>query len=334
MQIAGEPIPIADQVNYVTNQIQGQFAASQNGVLVYQSGGFGERAQLTWMDRSGKERGTVGAPGRFRGFAIAPNGKNVAVARIDADTGFADIWLHDLERGAASRFTVSLRNDMPVWSPDGSRIAFRSIRDGVFNVYQLSNDGATQDEALDNAPRTKQPVDWSRDGRYIIEEISDVTKTGTDLWVLPLFGDRKPVPYLQTEFTEQRAKLSPNGRWLEYVSDETRRNEVYVQAFPTAGHRSQVSTNGGIIPIWSRDGKELFFIGADHKLMTVEVKRGVAGEGVTFEPGAPKSLFDTPALIASYDVTTDGRFLIPVPLEPAIGAPMTVVVNLTAALVK
>jgi hypothetical protein len=197
-------------------------------------------------------------------------------------------------------------------------------------VYQRTPGGGAEDEVLDKTPRTKLPTDWSRDGRYIIEQTSNDPKTRTDIWVLPLFGDRKPFPYVRTEFGETGGKLSPDGRWLAYASDETSRNEVYVQTFPEHGGKWQVSANGGDRPVWSRDGKELFFIDADRKLMAVPVKAGPK-----FEAGAPQPLFDTRVgADGRYDVSKDGRFLIPTQIQQNVGAPMTVVINWQAALKK
>jgi hypothetical protein len=156
--------------------------------------------------------------------------------------------------------------------------------------------------------------------------------------VLPLFGDRKPFPYLETKFEETNAKLSPSGQWLAYVSNESKRDEVYVQSFPTPGGKRQVSISGGNLPIWSRDGKELFFIGADRKLMAVDVKsrasKDTSGKDVaTFEAGVPKPLFETRLSPGAwYDVSKEGRFLMPTQLEQAAIDPMTVVVNWTAGL--
>src|SRR5450755_695915 len=194
---------------------------------------------------------------------VSPDGNTVAADRLDPQTGLFDLWLHDLKRGTSSRFTFDRKtNDSPAWSPDGRHIAFRSTRDGIRNLYQKAIDGTSPEEALDKSLRSMRPSDWSRDGRYIIEGVSD-PKTKGDIWVLPLFGDRKPFPYLQTDFSENDGKLSPNGQWLAYFSDETGRFEVYVQTFPTPGGKWQVSTNGGALPVWSRDGKELFFSGLD-----------------------------------------------------------------------
>jgi Tol biopolymer transport system component len=253
------------------------------------------------------------------------------VDRIDPQTGSCDVWLHDLVRGNASRFTLDSRENtfrFPVWSPDGSHIAFLSNRDGRTKLYQKATTGVAPDEALDQSQRRAD--DWSGDGRYVIEETpgTQTPKTGSDIWVLPLFGDRKPFPYLQTEFQERNAKLSPNGQWLAYDCDKTKRQEIYVRTFPNPGGEWQVSTNGGTVPVWSRDGKELYFIGADQRLMAVEVK-----SGAKFDAGVPQPLFAThlPAF-GAFDVSKDGRFLIPTLVEQTTSVPITVVVNWSAGL--
>jgi Tol biopolymer transport system component len=267
----------------------------------------------------------------------------VAVDQLDPQTGFVDIWLHDLTRGTASRFTFNSKNNAsPVWSPDGSHIAFLSTRDGPNNVYQKGTGGMAQDQPLDKSALNKVSVNWSRDGRYIIEMVA-APKTGYDIWVLPQFGDRRPFPYLQTAFNESFAKLSPDGLWLAYASDETKREEIYVQTFPTPGGKWQISTSGGTRPVWSRDGKELFFVGGitpspsvlgpDQRLMAVDVKGEVLNGAAKFEAGIPKSLFDT-HLVNTFDVSKDGRFLMPVQAEQSTNVPMTVVVNWTAGLKK
>jgi Tol biopolymer transport system component/predicted Ser/Thr protein kinase len=328
----GDPIPIAEQVDYFRDawgNINTVFSSSQNGVLAYNSGGSGNDLQLTWFDRSGRAAGTVGAPGMMRFPTVSPDGNTVAADRLDPQTGFFDLWLHDLKRGTSSRFTFdSKTNDSPAWSPDGRHIAFRSTRDGLGNLYQKAIDGTAPEEALDKSLRSMRPSDWSRDGRYIIEGVSD-PKTKGDIWVLPLFGDRKPFPYLQTDFSENDGKLSPNGQWLAYFSDETGRFEVYVQTFPTPGGKWQVSTNGGALPVWSRDGKELFFSGLDRKIMVAEAKGGAK-----FEVSVPKPLFEMRSGPTGwFDVSKDGRFLIPTPAEQS-SVPITVVVNWTAGLKK
>jgi Tol biopolymer transport system component len=171
------------------------------------------------------------------------------------------------------------------------------------------------------------PNDWSRDGRYIFFTTSRGANGSNNVWVLPMFGDKKSYPYLRTNSTERQAILSPNGRWLAYASDESKRSEIYVQPFPTPGGKWLISTNGGDLPVWSRDGKELFYISADGKMMAVEVKNGSE-----FQRGAPKALFDVRLARGGYDVTSDGRFLIPAQAEQSGSTPVTLVVNWTAGL--
>jgi Tol biopolymer transport system component len=329
----GDSVPVAEQINYSPTQIQGQFSASQNGLLVYASGAAGENDQLAWFDRSGNPLGKTGPPGNLSRPAISPDGNTVAVDRFDPQTLLSDLWLYDLRRGTGTRFTFNSRaNGYPVWSPDGSHIAFSSGLGGGANIYQKSISGMATDEALDKTERNKLALDWSQDGRYLIEAVLN-PNAKWDVWVLPIFGDRKPFPYLQTGFTQRYARLSPDGRWLAYRSDETTRGEIYVQTFPHPAGKWQISTNGGTCPVWSRDGRELFYIGADQKLMVVEVMGGNR-----FEAGMPKPLFETHLGTRSrdiwFDVSKDGRFLMPTPVENAAPAPMTVVVNWTAGLKK
>jgi serine/threonine protein kinase len=338
LQTMGDPVPISDQIDSQSSRAQYQFTVSNNGVLVYTAGRHGGGALLTWFDRSGKSIGTLGGPNAQSWGAISPDGTTVAVQRIDR--GFRDIWLHDLARGTASRLTVGPgSNGYPAWSPDGSRVSFFSARNGIGQPFQRNVRGAREDEVLTDPvgepPTPTSAEDWSRDGRYLILRSVHPTKQ-FDIWVLPLNPDkpdeRKAFLYLQTEFAEVWAKLSPDGRWLAYTSDETKRNEIYVQSFPTPGNKLQVSTNGGERAVWSRDGKELYFISADGRMMAVEVK-----SGARFEIGLPKGLFsvrlarDTDSW---FDVTKDGRFLIPVQVDQTAKTNMTVVLNWQTALKK
>jgi hypothetical protein len=335
-QTTADPFPLAEGVDYSEVQVQGQFSSSQSGILAYTSGALvGNNMQLTWFNRSGKPLGTVGEPGVLgqSGLAISPDDKTVAVSHLDPQTRVSNLWLHDLTRGSASRFTFGLQEMLPVWSSDGSHLAYASFRDGNPMLYQKATSGVGNEELLDKTQLAGAPLDWSRDGRYIIENVFALPKeTRTHLWVLPLFGDRRPFPYLQGGFDEFYAKLSPNGRWLAYQSHETNRVEVYVTGFPVPERKWTISTNGGDRPVWSRDGKELFFIASDGKMMAVET----ATEGPRFIAGAPKPLFDARigSLGLRYDVTKDGRFLIPVTGEQFASVPMTVVVNWTAGLKK
>jgi hypothetical protein len=336
LQVRGAASPVAEQVDYNLGNARAQFSAA-NGVLAYLAFRAGAQFQLTWFDRAGKELGKLGSPGAMNRGVISPDGKTVAVDRLQDDV--FDLWLHDLERGSVSRFTFGPRaNETPVWSPDGSRIAFESLRNAAGAAFQKAVAGTAQEEVLETPPGVPALAtavdDWSRDGRYVIEATGPIGKTGADVWVLRLFGDRKLFPYLQSEFNEGLARVSPDGKWLAYTSDESKRPEVYVQSFPEHGGKWQVSTNGGSHSVWSRDGKELYFVSPDGKMMAVEVQGGT-----NFEAGIPKSLFDAHFLDAYifsrrwFDVSKDGKFLVPVPLEHS-AAPMTVVVNWQAELKK
>ena len=326
IQTTADPFPIAEKVDFLAN-LGGFFSVSQNGLLAYLSSS-GGNMQLSWFDRGGKPLGTVGAPGNVFSPSISPDASTVAVDRSDSEGGNIDIWLHDLARGATSRFTFGPKQNFgPVWSPDGSRIVFGSNRDGTVRLYLKPTGGAGKEEVLLSLRGV--PSDWSRDGRFVIFTQSD-TKARYDIWVLPLSSDRppvpgKPFPFLQTEFNEFGAKLSPDSKWVAYTSNESGQNEVYAQTFPSPGGKSQISTGGGNRPVWRRDGRELFYIAADGKLMAVEVKTGSK-----LEASAPKPLFDAHLVSRSFDISPDGRrFLLANPLEDAGHTPMTVVVNWT-----
>jgi eukaryotic-like serine/threonine-protein kinase len=332
LQLNGEAVPVAERVGFEVTTFQTNFSVSQTGVLLYSSGSFG-KTQLTWLDRTGKEIGFLGQPGNFIRPSISPDRRRVVVDGPDAQ-GNRDVWIFDLATSNLTRFTFSPGIEIfPIWSPDGSRIVFTSDREGPRHLYQKAATGAGKEEILLKSDSNKIPMDWSNDGRFILYTVND-PKTRIDLWVLPLFGDQNPVPFLQTDANERLARFSPNGRWIAYASDQSGMNEIYVQTFPASGGQWQVSTNGGYFVVWRGDGKELFYVSSDRKMMSVEVN----GEGASFERGTPKFLFDlhipsfnTPQ--AQFAVTPDGqKFLIAKPVDEDTSAPITVVLNWTSDL--
>ena len=300
-------------------------------MLAFRSGGSPSRQPL-WFDRGGNQVGSLGEAGLYFTLWLSPDDRRVAVDRLDLHTGTGDVWLFDAH-GIPSRFTTDPANDSsPLWSPDGSRIVFASNREGVSNLYQKVASGGGNEEVLLKSSEQKVPDDWSADGQFIVYQALN-PKTKWDLWLLPMSGDGQPVPFLQTEFSEHQAQFSPDGKWIAYTSNVSGAPEVYVQRFPASGGPMRVSTGGGGQPRWRRDGRELFYIGVDRKLMAVDVKLGA-----TFEAGVPKTLFGTRVLTLTdfrnhYAVTADGqRFLINSNVEETSATPISVVVNWTAEL--
>ena len=340
-ELVGEPFPVAEQVGYFNTG--GFFSVSANGVLAYRSGFLGGTSQLVWFDRRGNSLGALGTPARYYGgVALSPDGKRVAVDELD-QTANRDIWLLDVARGVHTRFTFDGQSGKPTWSPDGTRLAFVSIRRGTSNSYQKSSTGSGNEELL---LKSGWVEDWSPDGRYLLYIVYDPQTSNSHLWVLPdpagPLENHKPVPYLRTAFNEREGQFSPDGHWIAYTSDESgpSQYQIYVQSFPTRAGKFHVSTGaGGTQPRWRRDGKEIFYLATDGKLMAVEVQMAPR-----FEPGAPKALFDPriprnripPWAAFAYDVTADGkRFLVnsaSTASESSASAPITVVVNWLAAL--
>ena len=340
LRSSGEPFAIAPLVDYLPGSIQGQFAVSSGGVLAYFSGGGTLRSQMTWLDRTGAFLGKVGQPGTMQAPALSPNGRTVVVDRLDGAAGTYDLWVRNLAGGSESRLTFDRGNEMfPVWSADGSRVVYSSDRSGKYGLYQQDATGTGSPQLLYETAGVTLATDWPDDHTVLFSNTA--SKTGNDLWILHPPGAqgnasrenaaREAVPFLRTAVSESQGKLSPGNHWLAYESTETGVPNIYVQTFPGRESKWQVSSEGGTRPMWRRDGKELFYIGTDNKMMAVEV-RGGSG----FEHSVPKALFDVKtARTAHYDVTRDGqRFLMLSPGEPEAHAPMTVVVNWQAGLKK
>ena len=333
LKTTGDARPIAEQVGVSALNLYGNFSASLQGVLAYGSGGTGGALQIRWHDRSGKVTGTVGAPADIFGPRLSPDGKMVATERLDPSSGNRDIWLHDLARATEQRLTFTGDNRWPVWSPDGLRVAFLRLRPDEKVMVRAAN-GTGAEEILETA--LKAPMDWTRDGGFLASAtLISNPKTLNDIWALPLSGgkteDRKPVALRQSEFVEWHARVSPDGRWMAYMSNESKRAEVYVVGFPGLNGKWQISANGGSYPVWSRSGRELYFVGLDFKLMAVPIT-----PGPQFQPGVPQPLFDVrlSSANATFDVSADGRFLLAMPAEQAASSPMTVVLNWRQALTK
>jgi eukaryotic-like serine/threonine-protein kinase len=325
LKLTGEPFVVADKVA-VNRQGRGYFSVSDNGSLVYDPTSDSNNQQLKWVDRAGKPLELVGTPGVLESPRLSPDGKRVAVARRDVQTGTSDIYVIDLARGASSRLTFDSGNDnFPVWSPDGNHLAWSAKRGAEFHIYQKLASGVGPEELLLKTDAQSNLGSWSADGRFIFYTRMD-PKMGGDMWILPLEGERKPFQFLQTPLYEGMGRFSPDGHLIAYASGDQGRGEVYVQTFPASGGKWQLSTNGGTHPQWRGDGKELFYLSGDNKLLAVEVK-----PGSSFEAGVPKALFDLLPLrtiITAYAVTADGqRFLFVTQGEATVNLQYTVVLN-------
>jgi Tol biopolymer transport system component len=324
LAVEGEAVTLADDVGAVRSLSLAPISVSNNGILVYQSLGQPTR-QMVWMDRTGRSLFAASEGARWGPPRISPDGTRAVVGRPGPEGGNADLWILQ-PGGKATQFTDTPAHEgSPVWSPDGSRIAYVSNPDGNYDLYTKTLNGGKA-EPLFKSPYPKYPADWSRDGKYLL--MTTLSKgTHSDVWCLAL-NEHRAAPVLDTVYNEASATLSPDGKWLAYQSDETMRNEVYVQPFEglTDGtkRRWKVSTNGGALARWRADGQELFYITATGRMMVVAVHP----QGAEFAFDEPKVLFQTrpiPGEWNLYDVSPDGQtFLLNVPLEWSDVSPLTV----------
>jgi eukaryotic-like serine/threonine-protein kinase len=357
LELEGQPTPIAEQVGSTGGGGGiGSFSASANALVYISSNNASIRrggsrgnfvGHLAWFDRTGKVLGTIGDLGVYRTLALSPGGKSVASERADVQNpDVRSIWLYDFARGVTTRFTFNSDWDMgPVWSPDDSRIAFGSLRDGDISIYVKASNLAGEGELLYKSNGNAIPSSWSPDGRFLLfySPIPPVR-----IWILPLAGaagNRKPIPFEDTQFDEAWGRFSPDGRWIAYHSDESGRNEIYVRPFDAASisgasppralpvtGKWMVSKDGGTTALWRRDGQELFYLSLDGKVMAVDVNTS----GV-FQAGIPKELFKAPNGVLFWDVSADGkRFIMANPEEenPAPPPAFSVVLNWETALKK
>jgi eukaryotic-like serine/threonine-protein kinase len=313
LKLGGDPRPVADPVG-ITGTLQHiEVAPSAGGQLLYTPN---IRNQLTWFDRTGRPVGTLGEAVEYITFRLSPDGKRVAVSRDQP--GGTDLWLIDIQRGLASRFTTSATNHFPVWSPDGNVILYRSFASRL-QLRRKNANSSGDEQTLPQSPGFKTPNDWSRDSRTILYQEAG------DLWTQPVTPDGNPAGnakrYLNTPFNESYARFSPepNPHWIAYHSNESGRNEIYVQSFPEPHGKFQISTGGGGFPEWGPSGRELFYVSPDNQLMAVSLKLGEN----SVEPTAPHALFTLPAVdpanICPYEVTSDGqRFLVRVTQPPVL----------------
>ena len=327
-ELTGEPVPVLTEVQFFPRISEAVFAASTAGLLVAQRNADSGASQLLWFDRKGQQIGVALNPGIYGNIMLAPNGRAVASDTTDLASQNTDIWTYDLETRSAKRLTFDPAIDsLPVWSPDGSRTVFASNRELKFDLYLKDTNGAQEEKVIPQDGPDRFPTDWSRDGKYVLYG------RGPDLWFLT-FPELRATQFLKAASTLKTGRFSPDGKWVAYSSNESGRWEIYVTSFPEAHGKWQVSNTGGDQPRWRGDGKELFYLSTDSKIMAVPVKTGS-----NFDAGTPTALFQAnpremvaTSELFSYDVSNDGqKFLVNASLKTAM-TPMSVVLNWSAKL--
>ena len=313
LTLSGEPQPLVEHIVMNPASSRPLFSTSSTGTLIYQSGLASGGWTLLWVDRSGKQTGSLAESGRYLGPSLSPDGTRVATMIYEGAQGTGDIWIFDVERGTSTRLTFGPASQaVPKWSFDGKTIYFISNAKGKPHIYAKAADGSGTERAVVETPDAiEYPSAASPDGRYLVYERKMISsESGFHLWVMPLTEEAKPFPIVQTAFDERNAAISSDGKWMAYESDESGRREVYITGFPGGGAKWQVSTAGGTIPKWRKDGKELFFLDNADNVVAVDVT--VVGNAVRL--GTPLTLFQavgTQRSAGAYDVTADGKkFLI------------------------
>ena len=330
LELRGEPTPILNDVQYWPRIARAVFATSNTGLLVAQKTGDNGISQPLWFDRKGQPVGVVLKPGIYGNISLSPNGKRLASDTTDPASQNTDVWTYDLETESAKRLTFDPSIDsMPVWSPDSSRMVFASNREAKFDLYLKDANGAQEEKIVAQDGPDRFPTDWSPDGKSVIYE------RGSDLWILNL-PDLRMTQFSKASSTLKNARFSPDGRWVAYGSNESGRWEIYVTSFPDAHGKWQISNGGGDQPKWRSDGKELFYITPDGKIMAAPVTIGAnfdAGTASVLFQANPREMVATSEQV-TYDVSRDGeRFLINTRLKTGT-TPMSIVLNWTAKLTR
>ncbi len=330
--LSGEPHTLSDEVLYFPQVYRAVFSVSGSETLVTQTGKGVYLSQLTWFDRSGKPVATIGKPAWYNNVQLSPDGRKVAADQTDQDGRNVDVWVLDPARDATTRLTFDPALDTtPVWSPDGKKIVISSNRSLNFRLYLKNADGSGSDEEIAEAGNDAfNSLDWSRDGKYVL------ARRANALWYLTL-PERALKPFIQAKWVVKGAQFSPDGRWVAYASNESGSMEVYVAPFPGGNGKWQVSSGGGQEPRWRKDGRELFYLSRDSKMMAAPVSMGAS-----FESGSPVALFQTHRRqpissqdIFSYDVSADGqRFLIATKVDEGNTAPLSILLNWASAMEK
>jgi Tol biopolymer transport system component len=336
--LTGDPIPYEESILYDPGFFRAAFSVSESGVLVYATGTRESNAPLVWYDLTGKPVGDpVAEPAEYGEMEISPDGKRVAAMISDSTTGLPDIWLIDLSRRTRTRFTFGPGPSVrPTWSPDGSRIAYAGVgtRPGPAQFFSALKvkpiGGAGKEEVLFEGEGQWSPTSWSPDGRFIaLEVIRASSNTKTDVWILPLDGDRKPYPFLESEHSEESADFSSDGRWVSYMSDESGRDELYVTSFPARAGKWQISNGGAVLGFWCGATK-IFYLSPDLGAMFVDLRLDPSG----LEAGPPRMTFKARRSTTGAASPKCDRFLLAPRTEGSQATSISLVSNWPALLKK
>ena len=335
-ELSGQPAPLADHPALLGPNSAAMFSASYTGLLVYYPNVFGNLGwSLVWHDRSGKTLGNIGQD-FFSVPSISPDATKIAVAVYDPSWWTPDLWIFDLARGTKTRFTFGPGAfSGPVWQPDGLAVIYGNNTSGTWHIYRRELNGKNPELLLETAGVNEYARSVCLDGRYVAYVRSERKPTRNEVWILPLSGDRKPYPLVQSQFDVSEPEFSPNCKWVAFRSNDPGQPEVYVTSFPDGARKYQVSTGGGTTPYWRADGKEMYFFDPrNSNIMAVSVAE--PGQGLKL--GIPHALFKALGIgyrLGVYAVSGDGqRFLVNGDPPTVSNVPLTLVLNWPAQLKK
>jgi Tol biopolymer transport system component len=339
LALTGTPVPLASNVAIFPPGFHASFWSSSSGTLLAYRTEASDKPRLTWVYPDGKRQPDTGTDDFYTHVRVAPDGARAAMELADG-TGNVDIWTWDFARRVKTRQTFGPQPDRaPTWAPNGRDIAFSALRSGVWQIFRKDVTSGRPEEPLTTGAGDKIVPDWSRDGRYLVFDQIGAT-TAEDIWAMPLEGDRRPFPLVQTPAVEANPALSPDGQWLAYETSQTGRPEVIVMRFPASpgeaiasAPRWQVSTQGGSRPRWSGDGRAVFYVSLDdRRIMRADLRTTAAG----LESDPPRVFTEIPVMPVArspFDVAADGRLVV---LERTItqGAPLVLVADWRAVMAR
>jgi len=332
LETTGEPIGVAEQIGVYGDYLGvGSYSVSREGTLLFSS--FRLQTNLSWLDREGKGRGTFGEPGAHFGFRISADDSRITFDLYDPGTNLSQVWIGDVARGVQTKLTSGpSMNTGPIWSPDASQVAFQSDRKHQADIVVRALGGSGVEEQLTDSESQSGPLDWSKDGRFILYQDREAGgNRRMQLSAIPVAPPRQKITVVPPGGTDIfNGRFSPDGKWVAYDRDESGRMEVFVVSFPDGQGKVQISNAGGATPRWTRGGRELLFSDFSGTIMSVDVDTRHG-----FQASTPKPLFSVPPGPFGWEVTSDGqRFLVNTPVTKSSSFPLSLVLDWSASLKK